>query len=157
MDVQKIFHISEQEDALWKEVEEMTNASISSTISELLTTKLEQLKESKKARDGQCSSLVVSYKDNEGFNRKVTFVGRWLVQDYSENGVDYSVAFTEKERFFVLTDDRRGGGHFVFDTFQDMYEAQYPAELMAKIHFGDVCEEVSSQTSSCDDISSLRR
>ena len=116
MDIQKTLLISEQDEAIWKEIEELTGQSISATVTELLSAKLEQLKESKKAREGQYSRIEVSYKDDEGFNRKKAFVGRWLLQDYSEAGVTLSVALTQKERLFVQIENHQGGATFVFDT-----------------------------------------
>ena len=103
------------------------------TISNLLKTKLEQLTEAEKACAGNFSKLTVSYTDDEGYNHKVSFVGRWLLQDYREGSQTYSVALTEKERLFVLIESHDGENHIIFDTFDEMCTNQFSDGLLVRI------------------------
>ena len=133
MSIEKKLTISQQDELIWNEVERLTGERLESTISNLLKAKLEQLTEAEKARTGNFSKLIVSYTDDEGDNQKVSFIGRWLLQDYREGNQTYSVALTEKERLFVLNESSNGDHHFIFDTFNDMCTAQFSDDLLVKI------------------------
>ena len=82
---------------------------------------------------GNFSKIVVSYTDEENFKHKVSFVGRWLWQDYSEGNQTYSVALTEKERLFVLIESPDGDHHIIFDTFNEMCTDQFSDDLLVRI------------------------
>ena len=144
MSVEKTLDISEQDEFIWNEVERLTGEQMELTISNLLKTKLEQLTEAEKARAGNFSKLSVSYTDDEGYNHKVSFVGRWLLQDYREGGQTYSVALTEKERLFVLIESHDGETHIIFDTFGEMCTDQFSDDLLVIIAnlVGEEYEEV---------------
>ena len=144
MSVEKTLDISEQDEFIWNEVERLTGEQMELTISNLLKTKLEQLTEAEKARTGNFSKLTVSYTDGEGYNHKVSFVGRWLLQDYREGSQTYSVALTEKERLFVLIESHDGETHIIFDTFGEMCTDQFSDDLLVKIAnlVGEEYEEV---------------
>ena len=133
MSVEKTFNISEQDELIWKSVERLTGEKLELTISNLLKAKLEQLTEAEKARAGNFSKLSVSYTDDEGYNHKVSFVGRWLLQDYREGSQTYSVALTEKERLFVLIESHAGETHIIFDTFSEMCTDQFSDDLLVRI------------------------
>ena len=133
MSVEKTLDISEQDELIWNEVERLTGEQMELTISNLLKTKLEQLTEAEKARAGNFSKLTVSYTDGEGYNHKVSFVGRWLLQDYREGSQTYSVALTEKERLFVLIESHDGENHIIFDTFGEMCTDQFSDDLLVRI------------------------
>ena len=134
MSVEKTFNISEQDELIWNEVERLTRERMEQIITNMLKTKLEQLTEAEKARAGNFSKLTVSYTDDEGYNHKVSFVGRWLLQDYREGSQTYSVALTEKERLFVLIESSNGGDHhIVFDTFSDMFTDQFSDDFLVRI------------------------
>ena len=133
MSVEKTLDISEQDEFIWNEVERLTGEQMELTISNLLKTKLEQLTEAEKARTGNFSKLTVSYTDGEGYNHKVSFVGRWLLQDFREGSQTYSVALTEKERLFVLIESPDGDHHIIFDTFSEMCTDQFSDDLLVKI------------------------
>ena len=144
MSVEKTFNISEQDELIWKSVERLTGEQMELTISNLLKAKLEQLTEAEKARAGNFSKLSVSYTDDEGYTHKVSFVGRWLLQDYREGSQTYSVALTEKERLFVLIESHDGEAHIIFDTFGEMCTDQFSDDLLVKIAnlIGEEYEEV---------------
>ena len=144
MSVEKTLDISEQDELIWKSVERLTGEQMELTISNLLKAKLEQLTEAEKARAGNFSKLSVSYTDDEGYNHKVSFVGRWLLQDYRESGQTYSVALTEKERLFVLIESHAGENHIIFDTFGEMCTDQFSDDLLVRIAnlIGEEYEEV---------------
>ena len=144
MSVEKTLDISEQDEFIWNEVERLTGEQMELTISNLLKTKLEQLTEAEKARAGNFSKLTVSYTDDEGYNHKVSFVGRWLLQDYREGSQTYSVALTEKERLFVLIESHDGEAHIIFDTFDEMCTNQFSDDLLVRIAnlVGEEYEEV---------------
>ena len=144
MSVEKTLDISEQDEFIWNEVERLTGEQMELTISNLLKTKLEQLTEAEKARTGNFSKLTVSYTDGEGYNHKVSFVGRWLLQDYREGSQTYSVALTEKERLFVLIESHAGETHIIFDTFGEMCTDQFSDGLLVRIAnlVGEEYEEV---------------
>ena len=144
MSVEKTLDISEQDEFIWNEVERLTGEQMELTISNLLKTKLEQLTEAEKARTGNFSKLTVSYTDGEGYNHKVSFVGRWLLQDYREGSQTYSVALTEKERLFVLIESHAGETHIIFDTFGEMCTDQFSDDLLVRIAnlIGEEYEEV---------------
>ena len=94
MSIEKTLNISQQDELIWNEVERLTGEQMELTITNLLKAKLGQLAEAEKARAGNFSKLSVSYTDDEGYNHKVSFVGRWLLQDYREGDQTYSVALT---------------------------------------------------------------
>ena len=133
MSIEKTLNISQQDELIWNEVERLTGEQMELTITNLLKAKLEQLAEAEKARAGNFSKLSVSYTDDEGYNHKVSFVGRWLLQDYREGGQTYSVALTEKERLFVLNESPNGDHYFIFDTFNDMCTAQFSDDILVRI------------------------
>ena len=133
MSIEKKLTISQQDELIWNEVERLTGERLESTISNLLKAKLEQLTEAEKARNGNFSKIVVSYTDEENYKHKVSFVGRWLWQDYSEGNQTYSVALTEKERLFVLIESPDGDHHIIFDTFSEMCTDQFSDDLLVKI------------------------
>ena len=133
MSVEKTLNISQQDEVIWNEVERLTRERMELIITNMLKTKLEQLTEAEKARAGNFSKLTVSYTDDEGYNHKVSFVGRWLWQDYSEGNQTYSVALTEKERLFVLIESPDGDHHIIFDTFSEMCTDQFSDDLLVKI------------------------
>ena len=93
---------------------------------------------------GNFSKIVVSYTDEENFKHKVSFVGRWLLQDYREGSQTYSVALTEKERLFVLIESHDGETHIIFDTFGEMCTDQFSDDLLVIIAnlVGEEYEEV---------------
>ena len=144
MSIEKTLTISQQDELIWNEVERLTGERLELTISNLLKMNLEKLTEAEKARDGNFSKLIVSYTDDEGYNHKVSFVGRWLLQDYREGGQTYSVALTEKERLFVLIESHAGEGHIIFDTFDEMCTDQFSDDLLVRIAnlVGEEYEEV---------------
>ena len=134
MSVKKTLDISEQDELIWNEVERLTRERMEQIITNMLKTKLEQLTEAEKARAGNFSKLTVSYTDDEGYNHKVSFVGRWLLQDHCEGNQTISVALTEKERLFVLIESSNGGDHhIVFDTFSDMFTDQFSDDFLVRI------------------------
>ena len=144
MSIEKTLNISQQDELIWNEVERLTGEQMELTITNLLKAKLEQLAEAEKARAGNFSKLSVSYTDDEGYNHKVSFVGRWLLQDYREGGQTYSVALTEKERLFVLIESHAGETHIIFDTFDEMCTDQFSDDLLVRIAnlVGEEYEEV---------------
>ena len=133
MSINKTLTISEQDESLWSEVERLSGERMELTISNLLKAKLEQLTEAEKARAGNFSKLTVSYTDDEGYNHKVSFVGRWLLQDHCEGNQTFSVALTEKERLFVLIESPDGDHHIIFDTFSEMCTDQFSDDLLVRI------------------------
>ena len=133
MSINKTLTISEQDESLWSEVERLSGERMELTISNMLKAKLEQLTEAEKARNGNFSKIVVSYADEENYNHKVSFVGRWLLQDYREGSQTYSVALTEKERLFVLIESHDGETHIIFDTFSEMCTDQFSDDLLVRI------------------------
>ena len=134
MSVKKTLDISEQDELIWNEVDRLTRERMEQIITNMLKTKLEQLTEAQKARAGNFSKLTVSYTDDEGYNHKVSFVGRWLLQDHCEGNQTISVALTEKERLFVLIESSTGGDHhIVFDTFSDMFTDQFSDDFLVRI------------------------
>lgn len=133
MSVEKTLDISEQDELIWNEVERLTGEQMELIITNMLKTKLEQLTEAEKARAGNFSKLTVSYTDDESYNHKVSFVGRWLLQDYREGSQTYSVALTEKERLFVLIESHDGENHIIFDTFDEMCTNQFSDDLLVRI------------------------
>ena len=144
MSIEKTLNISQQDELIWNEVERLTGEQMELTITNLLKAKLEQLAEAEKARAGNFSKLSVSYTDDEGYNHKVSFVGRWLLQDYREGDQTYSVALTEKERLFVLIESHAGEAHIIFDTFDEMCTDQFSDDLLVRIAnlVGEEYEEV---------------
>ena len=144
MSVEKTLGISEQDGLIWNQVERLTGERMEQIITNMLKTKLEQLTEAEKARAGNFSKLTVSYTDDEGYNHKVSFVGRWLLQDYREGSQTYSVALTEKERLFVLIESHDGETHIIFDTFGEMCTDQFSDDLLVIIAnlVGEEYEEV---------------
>ena len=144
MSIEKTLNISQQDELIWSEVERLSGERMELTITNLLKTKLEQLAEAEKARAGNFSKITVSYTDDEGYNHKVSFVGRWLLRDYREGSQTYSVALTEKERIFVLIESHAGEAHIIFDTFDEMCTNQFSDDLLVRIAnlVGEEYEEV---------------
>ena len=133
MSINKTLTISEQDESFWSGVERLSGERMELTISNMLKAKLEQLAEAEKARNGNFSKIVVSYTDEENYKHKVSFVGRWLWQNYSEGNQTYSVALTEKERIFVLIESPDGDHHIIFDTFSEMCTDQFSDDLLVRI------------------------
>ena len=135
MAAKKTLYVPDQDAPMWKELEELSGENASALVARLLNDELERLREIKKAREGKFSKIVIEYKDNDGTTRKVAFTGRWIVEEYKNNGTYYSVAISEKFRLFVLIKDNRGAEYQVHDSFETMqdFEGKYPGGLLALV------------------------
>ena len=137
MAANKNLYVAETDLSLWNQIEELTGEKPSAIVAQLLRTEVEKLLSAKKAKEGKCARIVVAYCDENDVKRKVAFVGRWIVENYCEAHVEYSVALTENERLFVLINKNGCGFHCVYDTFGEMeatdlyHVGPYPAELLA--------------------------
>jgi hypothetical protein len=75
--------------------------------------------------------IIVDLLDNKGNERKVSFMGEWLIQNEREDvdgmivGIEYSLAITWKGKFFLLS-KKSGCNAFavydVFDSFKELVE-----------------------------------
>ena len=144
----KTLYIKDKDEAMLKELEEISGESYSALFARLAAEELERLKEKQKAREGKVSKLTVRYKDKDGINRRYSFVGRWIVKGYETSNHTFSVAITENDRLFVLIEkkDDDDGFHLVHEDFSEMQVVElwkigsYPDELLAKVA-GEIGEE----------------
>ena len=146
----KTLYVKDQDEAVWKEAEELTKESLSSLVTSLLRKEVDRIKNEKKLLSGENKRIVVKTKEEECLPRTVAFNGRWIVDDQEIEDTIYSVAITEKQRFFVLVDGKWGTLYYVYDTLDELKNLagtgkEYPAELMHWVALGletDYVEEL---------------
>lgn len=89
---------------------------------------------------------LTEYFPGDRVDRKISFVGRWIVQDVDEYIMDLgewlhvftcSVAISEKGKlltFYKVTDDTVFNDYFVYESFDELvYDSMFSPRVISKI------------------------
>jgi hypothetical protein len=131
-------------EAIWKKAEELIQKgliqdvdSVSQLVSDLIEKKVSEVEAIESQMSEGFNKLTAHYIDDDGNNRKIGFIGKWIVNDIQEDresvvyyqndfGMMYSVALTKNKQLFLLFVHKNSGegGHKVYSDFEEMVSSE---------------------------------